>query len=191
MNINPRFSRARRALAASLLLLACARTPAAPSPDTNAAPNNEALIQRIIVLNEHGDPASLEKATAGYLLNATRKFNPNVSPDAWKGVQADVNEIIANKIRSGYGEQALLTRRMIRNAKLSDDELRHLIAMLEDPVMQRYYRATWDGKTAGYIADLSQQVNNQMWFVVSIVLRKRGLQTSDPGATPRPAAGAH
>ncbi|WP_321847680.1 hypothetical protein [Burkholderia diffusa] len=151
--------------------------PAHAATESNAA--TEALIDQAVALTERGDPASMEKTMAGYLIDASKRFNANVPDNTWQSVRADVDEIISNKIRPGYGEQALLARRFIKNAKFSDDELRHLVAMLQDPVMQRWTVAMRDGDTTRYMAALSQQVNNQMWSVVSIVLRRHGLQTSD------------
>lgn len=153
-----------------------------PSGHAHAAQSDaatEALIDQAVALTERGDPASMEKTMAGYLIDASKRFNADVPANTWQSVRADVDEIISNKIRSGYGEQALLARRFIKNAKFSDDELRHLIAMLQDPVMQRWTIAMRDSDTTHYMATLSQQVNNQMWSIVSIVLRRHGLQTSD------------
>ncbi|WP_157653710.1 hypothetical protein [Burkholderia ubonensis] len=154
------------------------------SAQANAA--TDALIDRVVALTEHGDPAAMEKTTAGYLIDASKKFNPGVPDDTWGSVRADVNNIISNKIKPGYGEQALLTRHFVESAKFSDAELRHLITMLQDPVMQRWAVAMRGGGTAAYMATLSQQVNNQMWTVVSIVLRRHGLQTTDTSTTANP-----
>ncbi|WP_227247529.1 hypothetical protein [Paraburkholderia caribensis] len=143
----------------------------------------EALIHRVAALTEHGDPAAMEKMTAGYLIDASKKFNPGISDETWGSVRADVNEIVSNKIKPGYGEQALLTRHFVESAKFSDDELRHLITILQDPVMQRWAVAMRGAGTSAYMATLSQQVNNQMWMVVSIVLRRHGLQTADTSTT--------
>lgn len=155
------------------------------SVQTNAA--TEALVDRVVALTEHGDPAAMEKTMAGYLIDASRKFNSEVSDDTWNSVRADVDEVISNKIQPGYGEQALLTRHFIESAKFSDDDLRRLITMLQDPVMQRWAVAMRDGGTAKYMATLSQQVNNQLWLVVSIVLRRHGLQTTDASTTAKPS----
>jgi hypothetical protein len=171
--------RARKGAASLLLVLLSVSAQAAVQ--TNAA--TEALIDKVVALTERGDPATTERTTAGYLIDAVKKFNAGTSDDTWKSVRSDVNEIISNKIRPGYGEQALLTRYFVENAKFSDDELRHLITMLQDPVMQRWTVAMRDSNTANYMATLSQQVNNQMWFVVSIVLRRHGLQTADTSTT--------
>jgi hypothetical protein len=171
-------SRAGVIVASLLFVLLSGRAHA--STRSNAA--TEALIDQAVALTERGDPAGMEKTMAGYLIDASRRFNTNVPDDTWQSVRADVNEIISNKIRSGYGEQALLTRRFIENAKFSDDELRRLIAILQDPVMQKWTVAMRDSETTRYMATLSQQVNNQMWSVVSIVLRRHGLQTSDTPA---------
>jgi hypothetical protein len=178
-------SRRARVVMASLFLVFLSGS-ANGSVQTSAA--TEALIDRVVALTEHGDPAAMEKTMAGYLIEASKSFNSGVPDETWKSVRADVNEVISNKIKPGYGEQALLTRHFIESAKFSDDELRRLITMLQDPVMQRWAVAMRDSSTANYMATLSQQVNNQMWFVVSIVLRRHGLQTTD---TPTTAKQSH
>lgn len=158
---------------------------AGASAQTTAA--TEALIDRVVALTERGDPAAMEKTMAGYLIDASRKFNPGIPDDTWASVRADVNEIISNKVKPGYGAQALLTRHFVEGAKFSDEELRRLIAMLQDPVMQRWTVAMRGGGAAAYMATLSQQVNNQMWMVVAIVLRRHDLQTTDTSTTPKPS----
>ncbi|RFU44458.1 hypothetical protein D0B32_28025 [Paraburkholderia sp. DHOC27] len=172
---------ARGAMASLLLVFLSGSVDA--SVQTNAA--TEALIDRVVALTEHGDPATLEKTTAGYLIDASTKFNPGVSEDTWTSVRADVNDVISNEIKPGYGEQALLTRHFIEDASFLDDELRHLITIMQDPVMQRWGIAMRNSSTTNYVATLSQQVNNQLWFVVSIVLRRHGLQTADTSRAAR------
>jgi hypothetical protein len=169
-----------RVVTASLLLVFLSGSADA-SVQNNAV--TEALIDRVVALTEHGDPAAMEKTTAGYLIDASKKFNSGVPEATWKSVRADVNDVISSKIKPGYGEQALLTRRFVESANFSDDELRHLITIMQDPVMQRWGVAMRDSGTADYMATLSQQVNNQLWFVVSIVLRRHGLQTTATSTT--------
>lgn len=163
------------------LLLAFLYGPAKASAQTNTA--TDALIDRVIALTEHGDPAAMEKTMAGYQIDASRKFNPGIPDDTWGSVRSDVNDIISSKIKPGYGEQALLIRHFIENAKFSDDELRHIITIMQDPVMQRWGIAMRNSSATTYMAKLSQQVNNQMWMVVSLVLRRHGLQTTDTSTT--------
>nr|WKF61500.1 hypothetical protein HUO10_006031 [Paraburkholderia busanensis] len=124
-----------RVIIASLLLAFLGKSADA---SVKNSPATEALIEKVAALTEHGDPAAMEKMTAGYLIDASRKFNPEVPEDTWKSVRADVNDVISKKIKSGYGEQALLTRRFVESANFSDDELRHLITIMQDPVMQRW-----------------------------------------------------
>jgi hypothetical protein len=168
-------SRAKVYLASLFFFFLCGTAGASVETD----PTTEALIDKVVALTERGDPAALEKTTGGYLIDASRRFNANIPADTWNAVRADVNEIISNKIRPGYGEQALLIRHFIKSAHFSNDELRHLMTMLQDPVMQKWNIAMRDSSAVDYMATLSQQVNNQMWFIVSIVLRRHGLQTTD------------
>lgn len=175
--IKARFTFSRTRIIPALLFLAISSGYAEASEQASAV--SEALIDQIVVLAEHGDPSFMEKSTAGYLIEGSKKFNPNVSDDTWQSVRADVNEIISNKVRSKYGEQALITRHFLKAAKFSDDEFKRLIVILQDPVMQRFSGIMQSEETKKYIAILSQQEGNQMWFVVAVVLRRHGLQTSD------------
>ncbi|MEX3630590.1 MAG: hypothetical protein VB138_15295 [Burkholderia sp.] len=172
-------------LAAALL---CACLPGAANAGNDPSGTaTEGLVDQLVALTEQGDPASLEKMNAAYLVDAAKRFNPAATSDTWKTVRAEVDEMISRKTRAGYGEQALLTRHFIERAHFSDDELRRLIAMQQDPLTRRWGAVMHDSETTHYMAMLSQQVNNQLWFMVSIVLRRHGLQTSE-GAPLKPAA---
>src|ERR1700761_9062141 len=91
--------RARKGAASLLLVLLSVSAQAAvqTAVQTNAA--TEALIDKVVALNERGDPATMEKTTSGYLIDAVKRFNAGTSDDTWKSVRSDVNEIISNKIR--------------------------------------------------------------------------------------------
>lgn len=166
----------------SFLLLA---PGASAGVSDRASGSREALVDRIVQLSEAGDPPSMERVLASNLIEATKTFNKNVPDATWTAVHSDVDEIISRKIKSGYGEQALLARHFLENAKFSDAELEHLVSLLQDPVMKRWALAMQSSVSVGYVSKLTQQVNNQMWFMVSLVLKRHGLQTTYVPAAPK------
>jgi hypothetical protein len=137
------------------------------------------LIKQIIILSERGDPATMEKQQAGYLIDAIKSMNPSVPVDTWNTVRSEVNETISNKVRSGYGESGLLVQKFLSDENFSDDDLRHLLAVLQDPILTKYANAMRDETQGEYMRNLSKATYNQMWFIVSIIARKHGLQTSN------------
>src|SRR5476651_2168620 len=95
-----KFAISRRAgVIVASLLLAFLYRPVNASAQTNTA--TDALIDRVVALTEHGDPAAMEKTTAGYQIDASRKLNPGIPDDTWGSIRADVNDIISNKIKPG------------------------------------------------------------------------------------------
>lgn len=149
------------------------------------------LINQIVALSEQGDPATLEKQQAGYFIDAIKGMNPTVPTDIWDAVRKEVNEAISNKTRSGYGEQGLLVQKFLNDENFSNDDLRHLILVLQDPILKKYADAMKNETQGEYMRNLSKATYNQVWFVVSVVARRHGLQTSNGTPANRQQTQAH
>lgn len=164
------------------LLLLTTLSSVCASAASQQDPVRENLVKQIISLSERGDPATMEKQQAGYFIDAIKNMNQSVPPDTWNAVRTEVNETISNKIRSGYGENGLLVRKFLTDVNFSDDDLKHLLVVLQDPILTKYSNAMRDETQGEYMRNLSKATYNQMWFIVSLIARKHGLQTSN-GAT--------
>lgn len=95
--IRNRVAFARAGVITALLYFVFPGGPAHAAAQSDSA--TEALIDQVVALTEYGDPARMEKTMAGYLIDASKRFNANVPDDTWQSVRADVDEIISNKER--------------------------------------------------------------------------------------------
>ena len=189
--------------------LACAQTAAAPAaPAASASPAKKELVQKLLTLQQSGFEglarSLAEQSIAQLAQQASAVLQNRVAPEQRDALAKDIQ---AEFVKYGDDVGPLLRDRALKLApgvvgpvleeKLSEDELKQVIAALESPGFRKYMQLTPELQRAlgqKLVADTQAQVEPKLKALEQSVSKKfsaAGAGASAPAAgpaTPAPAA---
>jgi hypothetical protein len=178
--------------------LACAQT--ATAPPAPASPAKKELVQKLVTLQQSGFEglarSLAEQSIAQLAQQAGAVLQSRVAPEQREALAKDVQ---AEFVKYGDDVGPLLRDRVIKLApgvvgpvleeKLSEDELKQVVAALESPGFRKYMQLTPELQRAlgqKLVADTQAQVEPKLKALEQIVTKK--FSAAGAGAT-APAAG--
>ncbi len=189
--------------------LACAQTATtAAAPATSASPAKKELVQKLLTLQQSGFEglarSLAEQSIAQLAQQAGAVLQSRVAPEQREALAKDVQ---AEFVKYGDDVGPLLRDRVLKLApgvvgpvleeKLSEDELKQVIAALESPGFRKYMQLTPELQRAlgqKLVADTQTQVEPKLKALEQSVTKKfsaAGAGATAPAAGPAtPAAGA-
>ena len=144
-----------------------------PSAVVAQPTSREDLIGKITHMYFEGSVFSGDSPVVDNLIVPARTANPRATEQQWKDVKAAVVPALANAMIGTGSPFDDITRAALRS--MSDEELRRLLGLLEDPLYERFNKAISSPEAQAAMMRAMTLLGLQIGEILNSALRQQGL----------------